>query len=85
MGEVFKFNHYASAMEFWNGRVDSTEDYEAFRWHQWVQLLDLNEDLPKYGVMYQDGDRYEYVLRDKKDLQESIRETTGKKVEFFLE
>lgn len=46
---------------------------------------DLNEDLPKYGVMYQDGDRYEYVLRDKKDLQESIRETKGKKVEFFLE
>ncbi|MBR5315435.1 MAG: formimidoylglutamase [Firmicutes bacterium] len=46
MGEVFKFNHYASAMEFWDGRVDSTEDYEAFRWHQWVQPLDLNEDLP---------------------------------------
>ena len=35
--------------------------------------------------MYQDGDRYEYVLRDKKDLPESIREMKGKKVEFFLE
>ena len=46
---------------------------------------DLNEDLPKYGVMYQDGDRYEYILRDKKDLPESIREMKGKKVEFFLE
>ena len=25
------------------GRVDSDSDYDAFRWHQWVQPLDLND------------------------------------------
>ena len=58
-----------------NKKVKILDDY---------RKQDLNEDLPKYGVMYQDGDKYEYVLRDKKDLIESIRETQGKKVEFFL-
>ncbi|MGI6095675.1 MAG: formimidoylglutamase [Lachnospiraceae bacterium] len=35
--------NYVSAMDSWKGRVDSTTDYDAFRWHQWVQPLDLNE------------------------------------------
>jgi len=26
----------------WKGRVDSTTDYDAFRWHQWVLPLDLD-------------------------------------------
>ena len=34
---------YIGAMEYWNGRVDSETDYDAFRWHQWVQPLDLTE------------------------------------------
>ena len=29
-------------MDCWKGRIDSTTDYDAFRWHQWVQPLDLN-------------------------------------------
>lgn len=30
----------------WQGRIDSLENYDAFRWHQWVELLDLTrEDL----------------------------------------
>lgn len=29
--------------EGWYGRVDSQDNYDAFRWHQWVQPLDLNE------------------------------------------
>lgn len=33
---------YVSAMEHWSGRVDSTDDYDTFRWHQWVQPIDLN-------------------------------------------
>lgn len=33
---------YASAMESWKGRIDSTTDYDSFRWHQWVEPLDLN-------------------------------------------
>ena len=35
--------NYVAAMDCWKGRVDSTTDYDAFRWHQWVQPLDLNE------------------------------------------
>lgn len=34
--------NYISAMEQWQGRIDSNEDYDAFRWHQWVQPMDLN-------------------------------------------
>lgn len=37
-------DHYVSAMDFWQGRVDSEDDYDAFRWHQWVQKLNLNEE-----------------------------------------
>ncbi len=43
-----KLTNYVNAMEFWKGRVDNTEDYDAFRWHQWVQPLDLNEDLSEF-------------------------------------
>ena len=34
--------NYVSAMEHWKGRIDSEEDYDSFRWHQWVKPLDLN-------------------------------------------
>lgn len=27
---------------FWKGRVDSDDNFDAFRWHQWVQCIDLN-------------------------------------------
>ena len=37
-------DHYVSAMDSWKGRIDSDTDYDAFRWHQWVQPLDLNDD-----------------------------------------
>ena len=40
--------NYVDAMEYWNGRIDSTGDYDAFRWHQWVQKLDLNSDLSNF-------------------------------------
>ncbi|MBQ9061071.1 MAG: arginase family protein [Firmicutes bacterium] len=36
--------NYVSAMEHWHGRIDSEEDYDSFRWHQWVRPLDLNGD-----------------------------------------
>lgn len=48
-----QLTNYVSAMEFWKGRVDSTEDYDAFRWHQWVQPLDLNSDLSKLNGDFQ--------------------------------
>ena len=44
-----ELTNYVSAIEGWNGRTDSTEDYDAFRWHQWVQPLDLNSDLEGFS------------------------------------
>ena len=44
--------NYVSAMDCWKGRIDSTTDYDAFRWHQWVQPLDLNiqTEKPECGL-----------------------------------
>jgi len=28
----------------WDGRIDSTDDFDSFRWHQWVKKLDLSRD-----------------------------------------
>lgn len=28
----------------WTGRIDSKDDYDSFRWHQWVELIDLNDE-----------------------------------------
>ena len=36
--------NYKSAMDSWTGRVDSTTDADAFRWHQQVRQLDLNRE-----------------------------------------
>ncbi len=47
-----RLKNYVSAMEHWNGRVDSDNDYDAFRWHQWVQPLDLNEEHPDFHCEY---------------------------------
>ena len=47
-----KLTNYVSAMEHWGGRIDSTEDYEAFRWHQWVKPMDLNGNLEEYACDY---------------------------------
>ncbi len=35
--------------ENWQGRIDSRENFEAFRWHQWIRALDLrNPDLTPF-------------------------------------
>ncbi len=31
-------------MDVWSGRVDDEEDYESYRWHQWVKPIDLNAE-----------------------------------------
>lgn len=36
-------NYKPIAKDLWKGRIDSTEDYDAFRWHQWIQCIDLNK------------------------------------------
>lgn len=30
-------------MDIWTGRIDSTDNYDAFRWHQWIEPLNLDE------------------------------------------
>lgn len=40
-----------NAMEYWQGRVDSETDYEAFRWHQKVEPIDLNTAEPFTGKL----------------------------------
>lgn len=33
----------------WQGRIDSEDDFDSFRWHQWIEKLDLNnENLTPY-------------------------------------
>lgn len=36
--------------EHWFGRVDDTEDYDSFRWHQHVKFLDLTEEIDVANV-----------------------------------
>ncbi|MDU2110729.1 MAG: formimidoylglutamase, partial [Peptoniphilus lacydonensis] len=38
-------NYYSpQEMGIWSGRIDDENDYESFRWHQWVKGLDLNDE-----------------------------------------
>jgi len=40
-------------MTIWKGRIDSDTNYDAFRWHQWIEPLDLNgplSPLPTFKV-----------------------------------
>lgn len=40
---VLQDRYEAPDMEVWQGRIDSRENYDAFRWHQWVKPLDLQQ------------------------------------------
>lgn len=41
---MFSSNYKTTDNTVWQGRTDSETNYDAFRWHQWVKLLDLNDD-----------------------------------------
>ncbi len=41
-----KDRYMAPDMSLWKGRVDSDENYDAFRWHQWMKPLDLSSPDP---------------------------------------
>lgn len=37
-------NCYTPAdMTVWTGRIDSTDNFDAFRWHQWMRSLNIND------------------------------------------
>jgi formiminoglutamase len=37
-------NYETTSKRIWDGRVDSVDNFYAFRWHQWISLCDLEED-----------------------------------------
>lgn len=39
----FTKNYNLPDANIWTGRIDSLDNYDAFRWHQWIKLLNLNE------------------------------------------
>jgi formiminoglutamase len=46
---VLQDRYEAANLEIWQGRVDSRENYDAFRWHQWMKPLDLRQKLPEFS------------------------------------
>lgn len=42
-------NYKPCNKDVWEGRIDSRDNFLAFRWHQWIEYIDLNEDnLPPF-------------------------------------
>ena len=41
---MFETNYESTNKTVWQGRIDSENDFEAFRWHQWVERIDLQEN-----------------------------------------
>ncbi|MEG1256915.1 formimidoylglutamase [Clostridium sp.] len=41
---MFTKNYEPMNENLWQGRIDSYDNYDAFRWHQWVEPLDLKRD-----------------------------------------
>lgn len=37
-------NYQPSRPESWQGRIDSETDFDAYRWHQWIQMIDLQAE-----------------------------------------
>ncbi|KYH34277.1 formimidoylglutamase [Clostridium tepidiprofundi DSM 19306] len=41
---MFNTNYKIANKSVWQGRIDSEDDFDAFRWHQWVKFIDLRKD-----------------------------------------
>src|SRR5665647_1742798 len=43
----------------WSGRIDSLDNYDAFRWHQWIKFLNLNElnSLDDYPLLLSENEK----------------------------
>jgi formiminoglutamase len=41
---MFHINYKTTDKTFWQGRIDSESNFDAFRWHQWVEPIDLKEE-----------------------------------------
>ncbi|MCC5909506.1 MAG: formimidoylglutamase [Clostridiaceae bacterium] len=41
---MFNKNYKVTDEKVWQGRIDSERNFDAFRWHQWVEKIDLQKD-----------------------------------------
>ena len=41
---MFDHNYKPTDRKVWQGRIDSDFNFNAFRWHQWIEILDLTKD-----------------------------------------
>ena len=41
---MFDKNYKTIDKTVWQGRIDSETNFDAFRWHQWVEEIDLSDD-----------------------------------------
>lgn len=41
---MFDVNYKATDKTIWQGRIDSESNFDAFRWHQWIENIDLSND-----------------------------------------
>ncbi|MBP1925346.1 formiminoglutamase [Sedimentibacter acidaminivorans] len=47
---MFNNNYKIADKNVWKGRIDSEDNYDAFRWHQWIQFIDLsNDNIPVFN------------------------------------
>lgn len=46
--QISQDRYEVADFQVWQGRVDSRENYDAFRWHQWIKPLDLRQPLPEF-------------------------------------
>lgn len=44
LGDKMLKNYSSGSEKYWSGRVDSKTDYNSFRWHQWIEFIDLNDE-----------------------------------------
>jgi formiminoglutamase len=40
---MFEDNYKPADVLDWSGRVDSEDNFDTFRWHQWMEFIDLND------------------------------------------
>ncbi len=38
-------NYRVTNENIWTGRIDSNDNFNAFRWHQWIKTIDLSDDI----------------------------------------
>jgi len=41
---MFNSNYRVTEQQVWQGRIDSLDNYDAFRWHQWVKTINLKDE-----------------------------------------